>query len=87
MFNWIKSLFGYSKQEEQPKQEERLPGKLQITHFEVEGDNQVKIEVEYDEQFVNALRGKGFAGTDEQVVSTYIRSIYKSVEMQGNMYD
>lgn len=87
MFNWIKSLFGSTKPEEQPKQEERLPGKLQITHFEVEGDNQVKIEVEYDEQFVNALRGKGFTGTDEQVVSTYIGSIYKSVEMQGNMYD
>lgn len=87
MFKWIKSLFSSPKEVPEAPQEERVQGKLQITHFEAEGDNQVKIEVEYDEQFVSSLRSKGFTGTDEQVVSSYISTIYKSVEMQGNMYD
>lgn len=88
MFNWIKKLFSAKSPElPSPAEDQVLPGKLQITHFEAGADDQVRIEVEYNDEFVGALRGKGFTGTDEQVVSAYISQIYKSVEMQGNKYD
>lgn len=74
---------------EKPTDEEQLvpdsdpnyiPGKFMLVKSGFEDDGRIRVEVEYDDEFVLSLRKRGYIGTDaEQIVMQYIGDVHRTI--------
>lgn len=76
---WLDRLLG--RTETPPPQEEpELPGKLLVVSAGFEDDGRIRLEVEYDPEFVDGLRKRGYIGTnDHDVVMRYVGDVYRTI--------
>lgn len=88
MWEWFKSLFKAKQPDvvdEGPEVIEGPLGKLVIVKAGFEEDGQIRIEVDYDDQFVRSLRERGYVGDDHSVVMKYISDVYRTILDNNNI--
>lgn len=57
-----------------------IPGKFMLVKSGFEDDGRIRVEVEYDDEFVLSLRKRGYIGTDaEQIVMQYIGDVHRTI--------
>lgn len=57
-----------------------LDGKFVLIRAGFEDDGRLRLEVEYDEVFVESLRARGYVGTDDhQLVMKYVSDVYRTI--------
>lgn len=59
---------------------ETIPGKLVIISAGFEDDGRLRVEVDYDAEFVDNLRKRGYSGSsDHYVVMQYVGTVYRTM--------
>lgn len=63
-----------------PASVETVPGKFMVINAGFEDDGRLRLEVEYDDEFVQSLRARGYFGTDDhQLVMKYVGDVYRTI--------
>lgn len=89
----FKRFFGFGKPDpvEEPDtiDESVVRGKFLVINAGFESDGKMRIEAEYDAEFVQSLRARGYAGVDdEQVVMKYVADVYRTISASAELnYD
>lgn len=67
-------------------QPERLEGQFMVIQAGFEDDGRLRLEVEYDDVFVAALRKRGYVGVDDhQLVMQYVGDVYRTITTNADV--
>lgn len=86
---WFKRLFSSKPKEVKQEQSEVIPGKLVLIKAGFQDDGQLRVEVDYDAEFVAGLRQRGYTGVNEHdLVMRYVAEVHRAILQNNNIgYD
>lgn len=81
---WYNPLTWFKKPDPTPAvsepEDDRLDGRFMVIQAGFEDDGRLRLEVEYDDKFVQSLRARGYIGTDDhQLVMKYVGDVYRTI--------
>lgn len=84
-FNWFTNPTPPEPEEVIVDDATRLDGKFMLIQAGFEDDGRLRLEVEYDDAFVQSLRTRGYIGTDDhQLVMKYVGDVYRTISSNAD---